>query len=309
MTSAPPPRKSLAQWLMLGFFVFNIALFSSLGVWQLQRLGWKKDLIERIETRTRAEPTPAPLAGQWDGLTGENAEYRHIALEGLLLRDQEVAVYTSTDLGAGYWVMAPLLVGAKTAETSAENSAETPAENTADNTTANAATPPQAIVWINRGFVPTALRQRDSRPEAPSAPVQITGMLRLPDQPHPFLRANVPQEDRWYRRVPEEFTAARPLLGTLGVPTAPYFVHARTATTDADAPPPATVSPSLRDMGYTTVADDQRIWPRPDMPLAQLRNNHLGYALTWFALALMNVAALVFFIRAGRRPRREDDDL
>ncbi|RMX00984.1 SURF1 family protein [Allofranklinella schreckenbergeri] len=263
MSDTPRRKSPLARWAMLAFFLFNIVLFSSLGIWQVQRLAWKKELVARIASRTQAAPVPAPLTPtEWAALTADNAEYRHITLEGQLLRDQEVAVYTNTALGAGYWAMAPLLVGAAQPSDGQQQ-------------------PAQAIVWINRGFVPSALRQYAQRPEAPSAQVRITGLLRLPDKPHLFLRENVPQEERWYRRVPAEFSAARPLpaAGVSSLPTAPYFVHAHTATTEA--------------------ANAE--WPRAGLPLATLRNNHLSYALTWFTLALMNVAALVFLLLAGRR--------
>jgi len=76
--------------LCLVFF----ALFTSLGIWQMQRLAWKKDLISRVETRLALAPMPAPPPEQWGQITAA--------------QNREVLVTTVSDYGSGYWLLTPL---------------------------------------------------------------------------------------------------------------------------------------------------------------------------------------------------------
>ena len=43
----------------------GIAGFTSLGIWQVKRLHWKLDLIERVDARVTADPVPAPGPADW----------------------------------------------------------------------------------------------------------------------------------------------------------------------------------------------------------------------------------------------------
>lgn len=242
-------KSSTKRLGLVVFFAFNITLFTSLGIWQVNRLAWKADLIERVEARVHAVPQTAPLPAQWDGLSIDNSEYSAVQLNGQWIDGKEVTVYANTDLGPGYWVMAPMQV-------QADHSAQ----------------PAHAVIWVNQGFVPTALRQAP-RPSAAAqgANVQVTGLLRWPEKDNLFLRENVPAEERWYRRWPHELSQARGLTQA----TAPYFI-------DAFASP--------------AVAAGAEEWPRGGMTQIQFRNNHLSYAITWFILALLNVAALAYVL-------------
>lgn len=78
-------------------------LFGALGVWQVERLRWKLDLIERVETRLAQPPIPVPAA-----LDPEQFEYRRVRVSGIFLHDRETLVEALTQRGAGYWVMTPL---------------------------------------------------------------------------------------------------------------------------------------------------------------------------------------------------------
>lgn len=113
-------------------------------------------------------------------------------------------------------------------------------------------------VLINRGFVPgdRATDRNWSRPEGPQS---IDGLLRLTEPNGGFLRANDPAADRWHSRDVAAIAAARQLDG----PVAPYFIDARAGAGDE--------------------------WPRGGLTLIRFSNNHLVYALTWFALFGMGV--------------------
>jgi surfeit locus 1 family protein len=45
-------------------------------------------------------------------------------------------------------------------------------------------------------------------------------------------------------------------------------------------------------------------WPRAGLTVVRFRNDHLVYALTWFALAAMMAAAIVYLVLDARRGRR-----
>lgn len=107
------------------------------------------------------------------------------------------------------------------------------------------------IVLVNRGFLPDG----GPAPNRPAGPVTVTGLLRVTEPGGSFLRANAPAADRWYSRDVAALAAACRLRGV-----APYFI-------DADATPNAG--------GY----------PVGGLTVTHFRNAHLGYALTWFALA------------------------
>ncbi|PAT36056.1 SURF1 family protein [Vandammella animalimorsus] len=292
-TAAPSKTK---RWALLAFLSLNTLLFCSLGSWQVQRLGWKKDLIARVQARVQASPETPPAAAQWPQL-GAGDEYRRLQLAGQLLTERSIPVYANTDLGPGYWLMAPLQLASQPADASTNTNTSANAS-----TGVSAATP--AVVWINRGFIPTAMRHSPdyARLSAPAAEaersVQVTGLLRLPPRPHWFSRDNRPAEQRWYQRNPAELSAAQALPTQV---TAPYFV-------DAQQIEPSHTLPAA----WGSAA---QIWPRPGLTQLQFRNNHLSYALTWFTLALLNIAALIYLLffesrraRPGPNSRRDPAD-
>lgn len=292
-TAAPSKTK---RWALLAFLSLNTLLFCSLGSWQVQRLGWKKDLIARVQARVQASPEAPPAPAQWPQL-GAGDEYRRLQLAGQLLTERSIPVYANTDLGPGYWLMAPLQLASQPADVSTNTNTSANAS-----TGVSAATP--AVVWINRGFIPTAMRHSPdyARLSAPAAEaersVQVTGLLRLPPRPHWFSRDNRPAEQRWYQRNPAELSAAQALPTQV---TAPYFV-------DAQQIEPSHTLPAAGGSAA-------QIWPRPGLTQLQFRNNHLSYALTWFTLALLNIAALIYLLffesrraRPGPNSRRDPAD-
>jgi len=233
--------KSYRHWILLALLAFVAITTTSLGIWQIQRLGWKKALIVRVETRVHAEPI-SPPDETWTALDQGQHEYLRVRLTGTFQHVLEIPVYASTVRGPGYWVMTPL-------------STE------------------RGIIWVNRGFVDAAHRDLATRAyDHSDAPVEITGLVRMPEHSGLFLRANVPSEQRWYVRNLDEFPIAR----GISPPIAPWFL-------DQDS----------------TIADTQ--WPIPGMTVIQFRNQHVSYALTWFALAGLSIGALVFVARHRRK--------
>lgn len=120
-------------------------------------------------------------------------------------------------------------------------------------------------VLVNRGFVPP---DHKARPPLSSVPVTVTGLLRISEPGGGFLRSNDVAGNRWYSRDVSAI-AARHGLGSV----APYFV-------DAD---------SVSEPG----------WPRGGLTVIAFANNHLQYALTWFAMAAM-LAGVSLWMALGR---------
>jgi surfeit locus 1 family protein len=137
------------------------------------------------------------------------------------------------------------------------------------------------IVFINRGFIPAA----DNKPGTYAAKraganpcagqgeqVEVTGLLRISEPGGGFLRENDPVGNRWYSRDVALLAETRGLTGV-----APFFIDA-----GKNQDPPG--APERAVGGLTVIA---------------FQNNHLVYALTWYALALMVLGAWWWIGRHG----------
>ncbi len=209
-------RKQPLSPLTLVVFSLILALsftgFLSLGIWQLQRLAWKVDLIERVEARIHAEPIAPPEKSDWSNITRERDEYRRVRLQGHYLSDRDTRVQAVTELGSGFWILSPLQL------TSGD------------------------IVLINRGFAPAnwvpANWKGDelSNHDHANTETEIIGLLRLSEPEGAFLRSNVPSDgdatnERWYSRDVNAIASARGLNNV-----APYFVDEQVSNEPSEWP-------------------------------------------------------------------------
>ena len=96
-------RRRAAGWLLPALCLFFALVFGVLGVWQVQRLRWKLDLIDRVETRLAQPAVSIPAT-----MDPEQFEYRRVRVRGTFLHDRETLVEALTERGAGHWVMTPL---------------------------------------------------------------------------------------------------------------------------------------------------------------------------------------------------------
>lgn len=157
--------------LMLGFL--------ALGIWQIQRLHWKLDLIARVEARVNAPPI---MLAETKGMAPADLEYRPVQVSGSFDHRAETLVQAVTELGGGFWVLTPLR------------------------------TDHGDTILINRGFVPAGQRNLQSRQEGQvSGPVSVTGLARLTEPGGAFLRSNDPTANRWYSRDVDAISQARGL--------------------------------------------------------------------------------------------------
>ena len=129
-----------------------------------------------------------------------------------------------------------------------------------------------SIVLVNRGFVTADEQAAPGSPQGQS--VKLDGLLRITEPKGAFLRDNDPAGGHWYSRDVQAIAQQQKLTNV-----APYFIDAGISQ-NADEPAPVG--------GLTVVA---------------FHNNHLVYALTWYALALMSAFAAFGLLR--NKPRHE----
>ncbi len=119
------------------------------------------------------------------------------------------------------------------------------------------------LLLVDRGWVPDSTREAVSRPEGP---LTLEGLVRLPPRRNSFAPENSPADEQWFRIDPEAMAGADAL---------PFYLEASTANPGG--------------------------WPLPRQRALSLRNDHLEYALTWFALAAgLLVVYVLFRKQAGR---------
>ncbi|MDH2328237.1 SURF1 family protein [Cereibacter sp. SYSU M97828] len=174
MTEAGPeraPRSALTLAVLGALAALGIVLLLGLGIWQVQRLSWKNDLIHRVEARLAEPPVPVPTGP----VTQAADEYRRVTLTGYFLYDDTVFSQAVTAIGGGFWVLTPM--------------------RTANGT-----------YLVNRGFV---LPEQRAAIPSPEGEVTVNGLLRITEPGGGFLRQNDPAADRWFSRDVTAIGAAK----------------------------------------------------------------------------------------------------
>jgi surfeit locus 1 family protein len=134
------------------------------------------------------------------------------------------------------------------------------------------------IVYVNRGFVPEAKIDPATRPGSRiEGETTVTGLLRRTADRAWFMPGDDSVKNEWFSRDPKLYAAAQ----SLPAPSvAPYLIDAKFDPSLAEGVP----------QGGETVID--------------FPNNHLGYAITWFGLALCCAGVFTAFavtrLRAAR---------
>jgi surfeit locus 1 family protein len=200
-TGQPPSSPRHSRLFRLSFTACMAIIFAgfiSLGTWQVLRLQWKLDLIERVEQRVHAEPVPIPGFSLWPHINASADEYRHVQVSGIFLYEKTILAQATTELGGGFWVMTPL------------------------------ATADGATILINRGFIPEKMAasyrtspEKDRLTTTAAGTMQVTGLLRMTEPDGGFLRKNDPAGKRWYSRDVNAIAVATGLTKP-----APFFIDA-----------------------------------------------------------------------------------
>jgi len=245
-------RRLLASGLLWPTLMTVVALpiLLGLGTWQLQRKIWKDGLQRQIDLRRDAAPVPMAeaLAAAGGRLEASN-EYLRVRLAGTFDHASERYLYWPLPEGQGWHVFTVFR----------------PDDGTSP-------------VFVNRGWVPDALKAPDKRRQGQiDGPTTVTGLLRAPEAPGRFTPPNEPNKNIWFWRDLQGM--AQGLAGSV----------LATASVDVEATPP-----------------NPGGWPRGGVTNVKLSNRHLEYAFKWYALAATLVGVYLVFARgrlAGARHR------
>jgi len=138
------------------------------------------------------------------------------------------------------------------------------------------------ILLVNRGFLPQVLADpaRDAALKTPEGTIELTGLLRLSEKPN-WTTPSPDASDRiWFAR---DTGAMANILGLDAGMLAPYSIDL-----DADFTP----TTGLPQAGETIV---------------RFKNDHLGYALTWFGLAATLVGVFLTYAASMLWPRNRKE--
>ena len=244
--------------ILTGTTLCGLAVLIGLGTWQLQRKAWKDALIGQLREQTGRVPAAysswltrkKPAARE----AGENPIaadlFAPVVIRGAFRHADEIYVFTTRRGRPGYLVLTPF----KWRNAKA--------------------------VWINRGFVPEALREPHTRRSSLlQGDVEVQGIIRAPESVG------------WFSPAPDR---AKRIWYTIDLAAITKSVKIDVETThfiEADRTP------------------NPGGWPRGQDAKEFIRaipNKHFGYALTWFGLAAGLCIVYGFFVRSQLRESAAD---
>jgi surfeit locus 1 family protein len=126
----------------------------------------------------------------------------------------------------------------------------------------------RAPLMVNRGWVPMARADPASRPESlPAGEVTLSGILRWPSPPGWISPDNDPARNQWYWI---DLAAMTEAVGSRGEDAGPMML-------------------------YADLSGDPEALPIGGQVRLEARNDHLQYAVTWYALAAVLVVIYVLY--------------
>lgn len=190
------PQGRFPVWLTVAMLA-ALAVLIGLGTWQLRRLEWKRDLLERIDQLQTAEARPANavLSGV---KAGDDVDFLRVraACPGLD-RAPFLELYVMLDGVPGWRLVSECRLS-------------------------NAA---YGSILVDRGFVADQVADRPLIEVGAANPVLVEGVLRKPEPRTSVAPPDEPEAGRWYSRDVEGMASA------LGAPDpAPYFLMAETSS-------------------------------------------------------------------------------
>lgn len=221
--------------------LFVVALTLYLGIWQIERLEWKKHLLSTIEAAQSAPPYTLNTLPE-----GElpQQEWHNVIAQGELLHSKELFAtprYLKGELG--YAVITPLAL-------------ETPQG--------------KRYVLVNRGWVSS--QQKDPLQRQAGnlvANVVVEGVIRSTFRHGVFTPANIPAKNLWF------WYDLPAMAKALDLPLLPVMIDATALLTEEGEA--ITKGPTPFPIEIT------------------IRNDHKGYAITWFLIGLAAVGVFIAY--------------
>ncbi len=230
-----PKRRFKATFWPTVVTIPMILILIGLGVWQLQRLHWKEDLVAERQSRSQGpaitvDQVPADMAA---------AEFLLVQVTGDFRHDQEFYLGARTREGrVGFNIVTPFVLE--------------------DGRT----------LLVNRGWVPQAKKTADTRPEG-----QVTGRQTI---------EGLVRQDGW-----KGVDFARPE----NLPGERFYYWVDLPVMFDDLGEVQAIDAFYLEAGP---AANPGGLPKGGQTRINLRNDHLEYALTWFALAI--ALAIIYFL-------------
>lgn len=240
--------------------VLGVTALTALGTWQIRRLVWKNELIATVDSRLAVEE-PVPLdAVKDEPLTLEGISYRKVYVTGVYLPGPAAHVFGTYESQAGWYVFQPFQY-LKDPQTD-ENPVAEPAQDEFG-----------GVVLINRGFVPVDDRAEDDQYDTPGGVVRQEGIVRLfPTRKGLLAPKDNPEDHTFYTRWRGEMVDM-------------FF---------GDAPDKDQIAPVYLDSTMNTRTTDR---PQGGTTRVEFNNRHLGYAITWYGLAIVLIAVYAAMMR------------
>lgn len=222
-------RPTLIAWF---FFIGGFGLNVAMGTWQVERLQWKERLIAQVENaNARAPLTALPP----DDSDTRALQFNKVTLHGTWLGDTEFHLaprYFKSVLG--YDIITPFKL------------------------------PDGRIVLVNRGWVPSAKKMPETRPETKvHGKATVTGLIRVGTERNPFTPVSQPTRNVWFGRDIADMA---------------NFAHLDRV--------------SMMMVDETGIQEANTL-PIPSNGEIKLRNDHLSYIITWYSVAL---GILIIFV-------------
>jgi surfeit locus 1 family protein len=216
------------------FCIGFIVLFITLGVWQLQRLVWKEELIKDYENKKNLPVESLNIDNSNDK---EYWKSRKVTISGTAYPSQIIRI-TGKMRGRdpGVHIILPVLL---------------------DNET---------VIFLLQGWVPLGYNDEHSAPYQ----INVLGMLTEYTGPKfSFMPNNIPEKNFWL--WPDVLAMSEKLSNDLsGKKVFPLLLK---------------------------VIDKKANIPKPLEAEIEFRNDHLGYAITWFMVAFATTILTVVYYR------------
>ena len=184
------------------FTAAGVAILLSLGTWQVQRLEWKNDIIERLnEGYDRAASAPPIEQSQLDAWATEEAPIGSGSIVGQLQRDKALLLGPKTEEGRiGYHLIIPVQL------------------------------PDKHILLANVGWVSDLWQDNfeDRLSGLPQESILLSGAIHKPDWSS-FASNNSPDNNLWFRPDISEIAKAKELENAY-----PYMMYV--SHTDPELP-------------------------------------------------------------------------
>ncbi len=198
--AAPERRPVRLNFWMTVCAIPALMLLIGLGVWQLQRLEWKENLIAERTARL-SQPSVALSSVPQD--SWRDFELRRVTFSGRFLHDRSIEIINRIHTGRpGVHIVTPLVL--------------------ADGS---------GTLLVDRGWVPPVRDRHPGEMRLPTGEVNVAGVLRAGGRPGPWIPDNEPAKRIWF------YADAPAMAASVGIFDArPFVVEAERSSADTGYP-------------------------------------------------------------------------